>query len=380
MNKELEHIAIHMGRTHKDVVAANSEINSYLGTNVTLSEKQLKDQVALTKNAGLEADERAGIFKFSQLTGKTQEQIFDSIGKQNRGVLSNKKVLTEVAKTSGQLAAQYKNNPDLIGKAVIQAQKLGMTLEQTKKISQGLLNFEDSIAAEMEAELLTGQDLNLERARGLALQGDTAGAAEELMKNLGPNGLAKFQSMNVIQQEAYDRALGMSADELGDSLVKQKQLDSLGKDQAAALKKRVQELKNEGQIEKANQLEKLALKSKDVKLSEQELDNNEKLTEEFEKVKQSFMQFLVGPVSKAMDFFLNVVKTINDSPILKGLVAATGLAVTAAGILTVGRSIAAAFSKPKPTGKPGDPISVDIVGGGSGGGGGRGKGKSRGKE
>jgi len=371
MNFELEHMAIHMGKTHKDVLAANSEINGFLGTSVLLSEKQLKDQVLLTKNAGVEADVREGIFKFSQLTGKTQEQIFDSIGKQNKGVLSNKKVLAEVAKTSGQLAAQYKNNPDLIGKAVVQAQKLGMTLEQTKKISSSLLNFEDSIAAEMEAELLTGQDLNLERARGLALQGDTAGAAEELMKNLGPNGLAKFQNMNVIQQEAYARALGMSADELGDSLVKQKQLASIDKDQAAALKKRVQELKNEGQIEKANQLEKLGLKGEDVKLSEQQLDANERLTEEFENVKQSFMKFLVGPVSTAMNFFLNTIKTINDSPILKGLVAATGLAVTAAGILTVGRSIASAFSKPKPTGKSNDPISVDVVGGGGAGGGGR---------
>ena len=101
-----------------------------------------------------------------------------------------------------------------------------MTLEQTKNISSKLLNFEDSISAELEAELLTGQDLNLERARYLALMGDSAGAAEELMKNLGPNGLEKFQKMNVIQQEAYARALGMSADELADSLVKERQLQN----------------------------------------------------------------------------------------------------------------------------------------------------------
>jgi ribonucleotide reductase alpha subunit len=116
----------------------NSEINEFLGTNVTLSEKQLSDQIALTKNAGLEVSEREGIYKFSLLTGKTQEEVFNSIGKQNKGILSNKKVLAEVAKTSGQLSAQYKNNPELLGKAVVQAQKLGMTLEQTKRISSGL--------------------------------------------------------------------------------------------------------------------------------------------------------------------------------------------------------------------------------------------------
>jgi hypothetical protein len=371
MNIELEHAAQHIGRTHKDTVQANADLNEFLGTSVMLSEKQLSDQIALTKNAGLEVDVREGIYKFSQLTGKSQEQIFDSIGKQNKGVLSNKKVLSEVAKTSGQLAAQYKNNPELIGKAVIQAQKLGMTLEQTKKISQGLLNFEDSISAELEAELLTGQDLNLERARGLALQGDTAGAAEELMNNLGPNGLAKFQKMNVIQQEAYAKALGMSADELGDSLVRQKQLNSLDSQSRSELKKKVEELKAEGKSEQAAELERLAIKNKSVSLAEQELSNTEKQAEAAEQLKQSFNAFMVGPVSKAMNFFNNVVKTIADSKILQALVGGVGLAATAAGILMVGRSIMNAFKAP--IGSKSNPSYTIVenmggIGGGEGGG------------
>jgi hypothetical protein len=371
MNMELEHAAQHIGRTHKDTVQANADLNEFLGTSVMLSEKQLADQVALTKNAGLEADVREGIYKFSQLTGKSQEQIFDSIGKQNKGVLNNKKVLSEVAKTSGQLAAQYKNNPDLIGKAVIQAQKLGMTLEQTKKISQGLLNFEDSISAELEAELLTGQDLNLERARGLALQGDTAGAAEELMKNLGPNGLSKFQNMNVIQQEAYAKALGMSADELSDSLVRQKQINEVEAANGKGLSKRIKELKDSGQSEKAAELEKLVLKGKSVSLAEQELSNSEKQAEAAEQLKQSFNAFMVGPVTKAMNFFNNVLKSIADSKILQALVGGIGLAATAAGILMVGRSIMNAFKAP--IGSKSNPSYTIVenmggIGGGEGGG------------
>ena len=371
MNMELEHAAQHIGRTHKDTVQANADLNEFLGTSVMLSEKQLADQVALTKNAGLEADVREGIYKFSQLTGKSQEQIFDSIGKQNKGVLNNKKVLSEVAKTSGQLAAQYKNNPDLIGKAVIQAQKLGMTLEQTKKISQGLLNFEDSISAELEAELLTGQDLNLERARGLALQGDTAGAAEELMKNLGPNGLAKFQKMNVIQQEAYAKALGMSADELSDSLVRQKQINEVEAANGKGLSKRIKELKDSGQSEKAAELEKLVLKGKSVSLAEQELSNSEKQAEAAEQLKQSFNAFMVGPVTKAMNFFNGVMKSIADSKILQALVGGIGLAATAAGILMVGRSIMNAFKAP--IGSKSNPSYTIVenmggIGGGEGGG------------
>ena len=177
---------------------ANIELNNTLGTNVQLTAKQLEDNIQLKEVAGLEASERESIYKFSLLTGESQEEIFDSIGKQNKGVLNNKKVLSEVLKTSGQLAANYKNNPALISQAVIQAERLGMTLAKAKDVSKTLLNFEDSISAELEAELLTGQDLNLEKARYLALQGDSAGAAKELLANMGPNGLAKFQKMNVI--------------------------------------------------------------------------------------------------------------------------------------------------------------------------------------
>ena len=244
-NEEAGHLVHHMEEmaassgdnlaNTKNNLKSFKELNDVFGVNVEFSQKQLLTQTKLQEVAGLTTEEAGKLAGYEQLTGKSAEDIYNSIGKQNKGVLNQKKITQEVLKTSGQLAAQYKNNPDLIAKAVTQAQKLGMTLEQTKNISKNLLNFEDSISAELEAELLTGQDLNLERARGLALQGDTAGAAAELMKNLGPNGLAKFQKMNVLQQESYAKALGMSTDELADSLVKQKQLDALGKQESASL-------------------------------------------------------------------------------------------------------------------------------------------------
>jgi hypothetical protein len=338
MNTELEHMAMHskgVAMNHSDLVEANTELNASLGTSVVYSAKQLQDNIKLKDVAGLEADEREGILKFSMLTGKSQEQVYDSIGKQNKGVLSNKKVLSEVLKTSGQLAAQYKNNPELLGKAVTQAQKLGMTLEQTKKISQGLLNFEDSISAELEAELLTGQDLNLEKARYLALQGDSAGAAEEMMKNLGPNGLQKFQKMNTIQQESYAKALGMSADELADSLVKQKQLDSLGKEEAATLKKRVAELKANGETEKAAELEKQALAGKSVTLAEQELSIKEKLDKSMASIKSSFTGLVAGPIASTLESFSGILEKIAGNPVGKMIVGFAGGAA-ALGALILG--------------------------------------------
>ena len=117
---------------------------------------------------------------------------------------------------SGQLSANYKNDPALIAKAVVQANKLGLTLEGAANASSKLLDFESSIQNELEAELLTGKDLNLEKARLLALNGDAAGAAAEMLGQVGS--LSEFQNMNVLQQEALAKAVGMTATELANSL------------------------------------------------------------------------------------------------------------------------------------------------------------------
>jgi hypothetical protein len=88
------------------------------------------------------------------------------------------------------------------------------------------LNLKTSIENELSAELLTGKALNLERARGLALNGDSVGAAKEMLAQVGS--AADFQNMNAIQQEAIAKAIGMSTDDLANSLVTQENLSKLG--------------------------------------------------------------------------------------------------------------------------------------------------------
>ena len=78
-------------------------------------------------------------------------------------------------------------------------------------------NFEESIAKELEAELLIGRDLNLEAARQAALAGDKQGLMRELVAQAGS--LEKLQSINVIQQQALAGALGLSADQLADQVL-----------------------------------------------------------------------------------------------------------------------------------------------------------------
>jgi hypothetical protein len=342
--EEIKHLAAHSKEAlgyQKNFVEATNSLNDSLGTSADFSGKTLEDFTNLTKKLGLTNEEASAFARFSQITGKTQEEIVNSIGKQNKGVISNKRIITEVAKVNGQLYAQYKGSPDLIGKAVIQTQKLGISLQQAQNISKGLLNFESSISAELEAELLTNKQLNFEQARYLALQGDSAGAAQEVLRQVGS--LAEYQRLNVIQQEALAKAAGMETDELANSLIKQEQLKHILGDQTSLYQKRIQELKKEGKVEQANELEKQILQGKTLKIAELNLDAQSRISAASEKMKDSFNSMIAGPLGTIVETVASLFEKLATSNIGRALFAGVGLigAVTigVGAILALGNTI-----------------------------------------
>ena len=108
---------------------------------------------------------------------------------------------------------------------------MGLSLAQAEGIADSLLDFESSIQAEMEAELLTGKSLNLEKARSAALNNDIAGLTEEIGNN--QEILSAFSSGNRIEQAAVAKSLGMSKDEVAKMIVLQKINSNMTTQQAA---------------------------------------------------------------------------------------------------------------------------------------------------
>jgi len=164
--------------------------------------------------------------------GKTTEGVLLDIknttlelNKQNKTLVSVKEVQEGVAKLSNTFRLRTKGGVEELVKAVFEAKKLGVNMEQAAAMSSSLLDFESSIQNELEAELLLGQDINLESARALALQGDQIGAAKEVLKN--ESILKAFKEGNVIQQEAAARAAGLTVDELANVVTEQENIKIL---------------------------------------------------------------------------------------------------------------------------------------------------------
>ena len=218
----------------KYAAEAISQMSEATGYVAEFSQDALETQIMLTKQFGLTGAEAARIYELSVLTGKSSSQIndemvgaFTATRNQLKVGVPFKATIAAAAKISGQLATNLQNNPALITKAVVQAAALGTTLEQTSNQAEKLLDFSSSIESELKAELLTGKQLNLERARAAALAGDQVTLAQELAKNVGS--LEDFQKMNVLEQKALAEAVGLTSDQLAEQLKKQQIAKETGK-------------------------------------------------------------------------------------------------------------------------------------------------------
>ena len=224
---------------------ANAELNTQLGTGVVFAGNMLTTFSKLTEIVGISAEAAGNLAFQAQNSGQSfrevEENVLGASYEMQRGVgiqLDMKGVLEATGKVTGQVKANLGASPELIAKAVTAAKLLGAELNDIAAAGKTMLNFESSIEAELEAELLTGKQLNLEKARAAALAGDQVALAEELSKNVGTH--AEFSNMNVLQQEALAKAMGMSADGMADMLFKQetmgmnaKQLRAQGKGELA---------------------------------------------------------------------------------------------------------------------------------------------------
>lgn len=187
------------------------------------SDNTLKTFMKLNVFAGMSAESLEQMRQMAKLTGQDAGVVATKMADTarssiiaNKVNISMKEVMVGVSKQSNEMKLNFGGSAEGLTKAFVKAKSLGFELEKVKGISQSLLNIEDSIAAEMEAELLTGKDLNLEKAREAALNHDVSGLMDEIAKNYGS--VADFQKMNVIQQEAAAKAIGMSSEELANTL------------------------------------------------------------------------------------------------------------------------------------------------------------------
>jgi hypothetical protein len=296
-----------VGANTKALAESYTELANSLGVSQLASAELAETQVYLKNQIGLAAEEAADFQKFSMASGKTAEQnlavIKTAVDSLSGGLLNYKEVAKDIAKSSKAVQASYKGNITALAKAAVQAKKLGMTLDETKAIADSFLDIETSVGAEMEANVLTGKHMNMEHARELALQGKTAEAAAEAVKQAGT--YDELMSMAPYQQAAIAKAAGTTVDKLIEAAEAQKNLNSIANSLGITL--RDNEKLTDEQIAQAASLGNE--EAKKLAIANQQAAAQEKLAMLGDKLMLIFSK-LATPLMEMLDPLMEMIDTI----------------------------------------------------------------------
>jgi hypothetical protein len=285
-------------------------VGKTLGTNVALNEKDLLTFTKLREQSGMTNENLAAMQRFTLATGGTLE---DNTGEflaqaqitaQNNGVVLNtKQLLEETATVSDAIKLSAGGTAGGFAKAAAQVKALGMSLDKVDAIAGSLLEFESSITSELEAELLVGKDLTLEKARQAALNGDLATVAEEISNQIGSS--AQFSEMNRLQQEALAKSVGMTREDLAKTLVEREALVGLSGEEAKAGKETFDNLVEQYGVEKAQQ----KVKEEGFETLMKQQSVQERLNKSVEKLREVFVS-IAQPVLDILDPLVEIVTEI----------------------------------------------------------------------
>lgn len=223
LNMEMKGIAAASGDnfiTSEKLNKSFAMLTQQLGVSADiLGGEALVSATNLEQRLGMSAEQASKLTVFSRLQGKNTEDILaksyavvGAFNQQNKTALNVNEVMESVASTSMATYITMGKNVTALTKAASAAKALGLNMQQIEKIAESMLNFEDSIGKELEAQLLTGEYINLAKAREYALTGDMEGLTREIGKQEGI--LNAFRTKNVIAQKAAADALGITREEL----------------------------------------------------------------------------------------------------------------------------------------------------------------------
>lgn len=276
----------------ENIVNAQTELNKLSVFGFHHSQDMVDSQIQLTKEYGLSEDAASNLQKTLKVNGKsgltglkTIENTVHQYVKANNILINTRKIIEKVSGISGELRARFRGGVAELTKAVINADRLGISLEQAKASSAGLLDFQSSIQDELETELLLNKRINLESARVMALQGDYLGAQAATLKEIG----LTYDDINKTNVVAFGKAAklaGMTTDEYTEALAKQKYLTGEAKLFHNQLKDNVSRQKEFTDL--------LLMNSGDFAKTQKQLEASEKFSNAMQKAQDVFTNFVTN--------------------------------------------------------------------------------------
>ena len=206
-----------IGMDGSKIQSTLKEIGSEFGSLENMTVANAVNIERFAQNAGVAGSE---VVKFNKvmmdLTGSSfnvaTNMAKTAVNMAKSANVSTSKVLSDMASSASKFAEFSMQGADGFAAAAVEAAKVGSSVESILGAADKLLDFQSSIEASFKAQVLTGKQINTERARQLALDGDIAGLTNEIQSIVGQDG--DIQTLNVIQRQSVADAIGISVADL----------------------------------------------------------------------------------------------------------------------------------------------------------------------
>jgi hypothetical protein len=210
--KSLARIGVDVGT----VVGSFESISSLVGGIWNVSKELVKTLSAMSVSLGVTQDVSTGALRnMALMSGTTMEAQTNSLlfaqALSNAAGVSFSAVATDIGKMSDTaLLFTRKGVPGLI-RAAVELRKMGTSFTDAAHAASSLLEFGSSINSEMEASVLLGRSMNLQRARELAYAGDLEGSTKELLRTAKS---VNFTGLDYFQKGGVAKAMGLTVDQV----------------------------------------------------------------------------------------------------------------------------------------------------------------------
>jgi len=218
------------GLTLNDSLSTLQSMSNYFGGIWNYSKQLLPTLVLFNTQLGIGADTALKTLQtFAVMSGTLMEAnkntLLWSKSLSNAAGVSFSEVLGDITSLNTNALLLSSRLPSAIAKTAVELRRMGSSFNEAADASRSILNFTESVNAEMEASVLLGKSINLQGARQLAYSRDLEGSTKEILRIAKENNFAT--GMDVFQQEAFAKATGRSVEELLNMIQIDKELNHI---------------------------------------------------------------------------------------------------------------------------------------------------------
>lgn len=227
-----------LGVTAENVGKAITGISNVLGSSVLASSKMVETFSLLDTSLGIASETSAKVLKmFAGISKSSVESQISMAGftqslSEAAGV-PFPKVMDDLANLAENVRLTFRGTTSELVKSTVEARRMGMTINDIANVAEKLLNFQESINAEIEASVMMGKNISFNDARVLAYRGEIAAATKSVLDTVKKT--VDLNNVDYFTLKSIAEATGLNVSQLQDGLQLRKDVQAvtrLGTDEA----------------------------------------------------------------------------------------------------------------------------------------------------